>query len=515
MAWWLALAFAGGIPVQGMMTDAQGAPLDGSSVVVFRLHDGDVVAHLYESTQTVHFAGGGFAAALDGVASSLFRDHADVRLSVEVGGVRSPTVALSLAPYAAYASYAGTAANANSATLATTATTATTASNALSLGGELASAYTLDSESVAWSRVTGAPAYTAGAGLTLSGTEFAASEAWTLARARDAAYDTVAELQTALGVTVSGGDLKSNGTISLGNTGTAATCGAGNLGTIRWTGAQFQGCTGAGWVTLGATLNGSTAALAGRSCQSIRQDFPLAASGVYWLDPELDGANQFQTRCEMTLGGGGWTLAMNINTSDGHISGWGNNYWYADAQYNTAANALTQDFRSQLAFKMAAGEIMVTNHTNGTVKAWKRWQFTTQGTPLQTRFNTAYRTLVTGDVLESSGTSDASVTNCPIMRYGGGLYFNFYYGNNGVRLMSAGQTLESENQNNDTNYGLGMEYCHQGGNRYDALSDTTGTCNYSADAAVYNAVTSCQGTDHGVQCSVGNAVSYHYGIWIR
>ena len=51
--------------------------------------------------------------------------------------------------------------------------------------------------------------------------------------------------------------------------------------------------------------DGLTQATAGASCAQILSDDPSAADGSYWLD--FGGATAFETSCDMTTDGGGWT----------------------------------------------------------------------------------------------------------------------------------------------------------------------------------------------------------------
>jgi hypothetical protein len=72
------------------------------------------------------------------------------------------------------------------------------------------------------------------------------------------------------------------------------------------------------------------------SCKALLAQVPDAKSGVYWLDPDgAQGAGApFQTVCDMTSNGGGWTLAMKSTTDNGDL--------YYDAAVWTKAGTLNE-----------------------------------------------------------------------------------------------------------------------------------------------------------------------------
>lgn len=100
------------IPIQGVLTDDAGTPVDGDKSVLFALYDADVGGSpLYTETQTVTVSAGLFSIYLGDISPldlSLFRDH-ELWLAVTIdGGVElSPRVQFATAPYAAYAAHAG------------------------------------------------------------------------------------------------------------------------------------------------------------------------------------------------------------------------------------------------------------------------------------------------------------------------------------------------------------------------------------------------------------------------
>jgi len=103
------------IPVQGVLTDDAGTPVDGDTTVQFSLYAGDLGGSpLYTETQSVAVAAGLFSIYLGDITVldlSIFRDNS-VWLGVSIdGGVElSPRVQFATTPYAAYAAFAGDAA---------------------------------------------------------------------------------------------------------------------------------------------------------------------------------------------------------------------------------------------------------------------------------------------------------------------------------------------------------------------------------------------------------------------
>ncbi len=149
----------GYLPIQGYLSDAQGNAIDSSVSITFRLYDADTDGtKLFEETiPVVNVEDGYFTVYLGETKTldlALFRDQTIVFVGILVSGDSeelSPRLQLATAPYAAYAKHAG---------------------NAATLEGKAASAFMPANATIPWSSVTGAPNYTAGTGLSLSGTMF-------------------------------------------------------------------------------------------------------------------------------------------------------------------------------------------------------------------------------------------------------------------------------------------------------------------------------------------------------
>ncbi|MBO6940151.1 MAG: hypothetical protein JJ863_34585 [Deltaproteobacteria bacterium] len=104
------------VPVQGVLTDSEGAPLEGTVDVTFTLYDAPTDGSmLFSETIAVNLEGGAFSVYL-GTGTpldlSLFRDISDTHIGVQVGAdpEMTPRIRLGTVPYAAFARYAGDAA---------------------------------------------------------------------------------------------------------------------------------------------------------------------------------------------------------------------------------------------------------------------------------------------------------------------------------------------------------------------------------------------------------------------
>ena len=109
------------------------------------------------------------------------------------------------------------------------------------------------------------------------------------------------------------------------------------------------------------------------NCNQIKLANPMAATGVYAVD--FDGAGpkpSVDVHCDMTIDGGGWTLVMNLDTSDGHVMWWANPKWVDGTTKGTAATALTEDHVGAGWSDMTGSkEILIAIHEEGALVGWK------------------------------------------------------------------------------------------------------------------------------------------------
>lgn len=222
-------------------------------------------------------------------------------------------------------------------------------------------------------------------------------------------------------------------------------------------------------------------------------------SGTYWI---AISERAVQVYCRNDIGGGGWALAMNIHNSDRHSSAWasthptftpnGRNYvpanrqtyWLKDINYmpNGVGAPFAGDYKHQTVWRSyTPREIMVVRSnpraTSGEAMAYKVWSLTSRWrVPLLTTFRQTYRTQISTGAHTTAWTKPGQAgTNrfCPLMRYGGNLMTNWYYGNNGARFVLSGHPrgLSGQDVNDDATIGFGMEFSsHWGRTRLSGAS---------------------------------------------
>ena len=133
------------------------------------------------------------------------------------------------------------------------------------------------------------------------------------------------------------------------------------------------------------------------------------------------------------INGGGWAIALNINPSDGHTHGYVGGDWENMSPWpgSSEATALFQDYKSLAVYDLPVNEIMIVNHNDGALNAFKSWRFT-----IETSVYAAFTQAATTGPQEQTGTCTGCTIppDCPFMSLAGALKFSDTTGNDGVRL---------------------------------------------------------------------------------
>ena len=146
------------------------------------------------------------------------------------------------------------------------------------------------------------------------------------------------------------------------------------------------------------------------SCETyIRPAAPRVGSttsGVYRIDPDGGSAtNAFDVYCDMTTSNGGWTMLLNLDTSDGHVMWWAAALWKDTGTYGDLTTPFGGDHKSP-AYTTLSGTtaLMLTVHQQGSAIGWKAFNKSGTGT-LWSYLQGGDNTLLASSVLASSTAS--------------------------------------------------------------------------------------------------------------
>lgn len=410
---WLAAAWAGvQVPVQGLLTGADGAPVEGTRALSVGLSpNADGSGPVWTDEIVAQLTGGAFSVVLgadDDLPATVFKNNPSLYLVVGLSGQPAATpVRLGAAPRAAYADLAGA---------------ATTAANATQFDGRSLSEFVLDGDDIPWSDLilTAAPALirdglAAGTGVSVSGNQVSwAYTPGTGLRLNGSSLEArFSDFDGRYAQLAAGGGLSLTSSVRVGADG--AECTTANRGAIRFDGTSFQGCTPSGWSALASGGSGSTPATGNGSSSSNPAASCLAAfnagsttSGAHWIDPDGSGpVAPYEEYCLHSQHSGGWAVIMNLDTDDTTRRDWTDTtFWQGSGTVGAAAGALTGDHKSPGYLYETGSELMICAHNEGTVYGCAVYDFAgTYGSQtFNALMNLGFDTTITGSKKATSGT---------------------------------------------------------------------------------------------------------------
>ena len=206
------------------------------------------------------------------------------------------------------------------------------------------------------------------------------------------------------------------------------------------------------------------------SCGQIKMGNPAAESGIFEIDVDGEGdLEPYNVYCDMDTAGGGWTMTLNLDTSDGHVMWWANEKWTDNSIHGTVNKATTEDFKSDAWNSMTgASEILLVVHEEGSYLGWK--QFTkVDGSTMYDHLQGGDNTLI-GTAVVDSFLDDTLWDGETLVRSSTELYANHCIQNGGQCTSGSsgspdGDRISSHEATpaNNTGGGLGnwhdMRYC--------------------------------------------------------
>jgi hypothetical protein len=137
-------------------------------------------------------------------------------------------------------------------------------------------------------------------------------------------------------------------------------------------------------------------------CDDLLDQMPSTSSGVYWVAPQ---GIPFEAYCDMDTADGGWTMLLNLDTSDGHVMWWGNALWTDTDTYGDLLVPFSGDHKSEAFSSLEEGSnILLVVHQDGQYVGWKRFVKSGSGS-LLSYTTQSDNTLLGSSVIDASTSS--------------------------------------------------------------------------------------------------------------
>jgi hypothetical protein len=272
------------------------------------------------------------------------------------------------------------------------------------------------------------------------------------------------------------------------------------------------------------------------SCAVLLSSGPAPANGNYWIDPS--GGSPFEAYCEMSLGGGGWTMLLNLDTSDGHVMWWADPLWTDSATHGDVSSPFAGDHKSRAFMDLsAANSLLLMVHENGAVLGWKSFALAGTGSLssyLQGGDNTQLGSSVIASDTASVWTGERLVRDSTSLfanhcvQTGGGCVTSSGGSPDGDRIGS-NQGTPSDNNGGGLGNWHDMGYCCSGqnyaghgcnGSAFRTTSEAQAGWVYTGQTGTFGSDTfgAMTGTQNNSGCSnanwaIGNGFDYDYAIF--